>query len=127
MKKQNIKCSNLLKKLLLPYKDFGESLVYVPKVSGHKKSISLNNEPCLAWPIFIDLNSNELHYYRFMVSLYRCNNSYTTLDDLSSRSWWFNMISRINESKTLPRHISYNSKCKFDDRKCNVNQKFELK
>ena len=47
-KKQNIKCSNLLKKLLLPYKDFGESLVYVPKVSGHKKSISLNNEPCLA-------------------------------------------------------------------------------
>ena len=62
------------------------------------------------WLVYIDVITVILLYY-----------------DLSSRSWWFNMISRINESKTLPRHISYNSKCKFDDRKCNVNQKFELK
>ena len=35
----------------------------------------------------------------------------------------FNMITRINESKPLTKHISCECKCKFDGRKCNSNQK----
>ena len=35
----------------------------------------------------------------------------------------FNMITEINELKTLTKHISCKCKCKFDGRKCNSNQK----
>ena len=34
----------------------------------------------------------------------------------------FNMITGINESKTLTKHISCECKCKFDGRKCNSYQ-----
>ena len=34
------------------------------------------------------------------------------------------MIARISESKTLKKHGSCNCKFKFDDRKCNSNQKW---
>ena len=33
------------------------------------------------------------------------------------------MIARINESKTLSKHISFECKCKFDGRKCNSSHK----
>ena len=36
----------------------------------------------------------------------------------------FNMITGINESKTLTKHISREWTCKFDERKCNSNQKW---
>ena len=35
----------------------------------------------------------------------------------------FNMITGINESKTLTKHISCNCECKFGGSKCNSNQK----
>ena len=34
----------------------------------------------------------------------------------------FNMITGINESKTLTKHISCECKCRFDGRKCNSDQ-----
>ena len=34
------------------------------------------------------------------------------------------MITEINESKTLTKHIWCKCKCKFDGRKCNLNQKW---
>ena len=34
------------------------------------------------------------------------------------------MTSRINESKTLTKHVSYKCRCKFDGRKLNSNQKW---
>ena len=34
----------------------------------------------------------------------------------------FNIITRINESKTLTQHISCEFRCKFDRTKCNSNQ-----
>ena len=32
------------------------------------------------------------------------------------------MITGINESKILTKHVSCESKCKFDGRKCSLNQ-----
>ena len=32
------------------------------------------------------------------------------------------MITGINELKTLTKHLSYESKCRFDGRKCNSDQ-----
>ena len=72
------------------------------------KCISLNNELCLIRPIFIDLYSDELRYYLFIVSLDRCNGCCNTFDDPSGRTCvpnkvesvnTFNMITRINVSK----------------------------
>ena len=34
------------------------------------------------------------------------------------------MITGMNESKILTKHISCKFKCKFDGRKCNSNQKY---
>ena len=36
----------------------------------------------------------------------------------------FNMITGISESKILAKHTSCQCKCKFDDRKYNLNQKW---
>ena len=36
----------------------------------------------------------------------------------------FNIITKINESKTLAKHISYKCKCKFGGRKCGSDQKW---
>ena len=70
-----------------------------------------------------------------MVSLDRCNGSCNTFHDLSSRKCVlhksvhvnlivFNMVTRINESKTLIKHTLCDCKCTFDGRKCNWNQKW---
>ena len=36
----------------------------------------------------------------------------------------FNVMTKINESVVLSKHISCECKCKFDDIKCNSNQKW---
>ena len=70
-----------------------------------------------------------------MVNLDRCAGSCNTLNDLSNKLCVpnktadlnlsaFNMIKRINGSKTLTKYISCECKCKFDGRKCNSNQKW---
>ena len=100
------------------------------------KCICLNNEPCLSrltLSDFTNLNLKELHCYLFMVSLDRCNGSFNTLHDLSRIICFpnktedvnlnvFNMITRINESKTITKQISCGFKCKFNGRKCISNQ-----
>ena len=69
-----------------------------------------------------------------MVSLDRCNGICDTHDDLSSKICVrnkaeetnlsiFNMVRRINESKTSTKHIICNYKRKFDGRKLKSNQK----
>ena len=37
----------------------------------------------------------------------------------------FNKITRINKSRTFTKHISCKCECKFDSKKCNLNQKFK--
>ena len=34
------------------------------------------------------------------------------------------MVTRINKSKTLATHISCESKCRLNDKKCNLNQRW---
>ena len=86
---------------------------------------------------FINLRPNEysqeFYYYPFAVKLGRCVGSFNTLNDLSKKVCVpntmedlnlgvFNMITGINKSKTLTKHISCKCKCKFDGRKCNSDQ-----
>ena len=71
-------------------------------------------------------------YHPFVVNLNRSNKN--TLFDSSNRICIadktkyinrnaFNMIARINESKTLTKHLSCKGKRKFDGPKNNPNQK----
>ena len=92
---------------------------------------------CEIQPTFIILHLNECsqeyHYYPFKVKLYKCVGSFNILNDLSNEVCvlnktedlnlsMFNIITGINEWKTLTKHISCNYKCKFDERKCNSHQ-----
>ena len=85
-------------------------------------------------PVFNNLHPNEyrqeFHFYLFPVKLDRCVESFDTLNDLSNTACIpnkaqdlslsvFNMITGINESKTLTKHISCECKCRLDGRKCN--------
>ena len=70
--------------------------------------------------IFFNLHCNEysqeLRYYPFTVNLHECTGSCNTLDHLSNKVcvpnetedlnlYVFNMITKINESRTLTKHI----------------------
>ena len=70
-------------------------------------------------PVFINFDPNEyierLCYYPFTVNLSRCMESCNTLNDLPNNVFqtkqklnlvFFNMITGLNESKILAKHIS---------------------
>ena len=99
------------------------------------KCVSLNNESSIIRSTRIDINPIEFNYYPFMVSLNKCNESCTALDDVSSKksiptktkhtdARVFNFIRRINEAKTLVKCISCDCKCRFDSTTCNSNLKW---
>ena len=107
--------------------------------SNRTKCVSLSNQKCKIQPTLINLHPNEysqeLHYYPFAVKLDRCVGSWNTLNDLSNKVCvpnktedlnlsMFNMITGINESKILTKHVSSEWKSKFDARKCNSDQKW---
>ena len=109
----------------------------IVNASNHTKCVLLSNQKCMTQPTLINLHPNEytqeLHYYPFSVKLDRCVGSFNTLNDLSNKVYVpnksedlnlnvFNMITGINESKWLKKHISCECKCKFDGRNCNLDQ-----
>ena len=88
-------------------------------------------------PTLTNLHPNEyrqeFYYYPFAVKLSRYVGSCNTLNDLSNKAYIqikkedlnlsvFNMITRINKSKTLTNHISCECKFIFDGKKCNSDQ-----
>ena len=114
------------------------SLASIVNASDHAKCRYLNNQQHITQPTLIKLHHNKyiqgLDCYPFVVNLDRRNESCNMLNDTSSRICVINkikvvnlrifkMITGINESKTLTKHISYKCICKFDSRKCNSNQK----
>ena len=100
--------------------------------SNHTKSVSFSNQKCMIQSTLINLHPNEynqqLYCYQFAVKLNRCVGSCNNLNNLSNKICvpnktedlnlsMFNMITGINESKTLTKHISCKCKCKFDGKK----------
>ena len=59
-----------------------------------------------------------------MINLNRCNESCNTLNDLFNRICVFNVITGTNAPKTIAKQLSCECKCKFDGRKCVLNQKW---
>ena len=64
-----------------------------------------------------------------MITLDRCNGSCNSVDDLSAKICVpnvkvFNMITKMNETKSLIKYISCDCKCKFNGTTCNSNEKW---
>ena len=112
-------------------------LITIVNASNHTKFVSLSNQKCMIQPTLINFHPNEysqeLHYYPFAVKLDRCVRSCNNLNELSNKVCvpnktedlnlsMFNMITGINESRTLTKHISCKCNCRFDGRKCNSDQ-----
>ena len=108
-------------------------LTRILSASSHTKCIPLSNQRYMNQPTLINLHSNEYSqeccYYPFAVKLDRCVLSCNTLNNLSNKVYvtnkteylnlsMLNMITAMNESKKLTKHISCRCKCKFDGRKC---------
>ena len=79
--------------------------------------------------------SQELYYYSFAVRQDKCVGSCNTFNGLFNKLCVqnktedlnlsvFNMITEVNGSKTLAKHVSCECKRKFDVRKCNSNQEW---
>ena len=65
-----------------------------------------------------------------MISLDKFDGRFNTADYLSAKIYVLNKtkrIAKINEAKTLIKHISFDCKCKFDSALCNLNQKRNIK
>ena len=112
-------------------------LISIANASNHAKCILLSNQKCMIQATFIILHPNEhsqeFHYYPSAVKLDRFVGSCNTLNDLPNKVCVpnktedlnlsvFNMITGINESKTLTKDISCECKCRFDEIKCNSDQ-----
>ena len=95
-------------------------LFSINNVFNHIKYIPLSNQKCEIQPTLINLHpseySQEFHYYPFAVKLDRCVASCNTLNDLCNKVCvpnkteninlsLVNMITGINESKTLTKHV----------------------
>ena len=99
--------------------------------SNHTTWVLLSSQKCMTQPTLIKFHPNEysqkFHYYPFAVKLdvWSCN----IINDLSNKACVmnkiedlnlsaFNMITEINELKTLTKHISCKCKYKLDGTKC---------
>ena len=70
-------------------------------------------------PTVVDLNPIKLNHYSFMNSLDKPNGSCVLNKTKDINIKVFNMITRINQVKTLVKHISFD----FDHTVCNLSQK----
>ena len=99
--------------------------------------MSLSDRECMTQPTLINLHPNEysqeFDYYPFAVKLDRCVGSCNALNDLFNKVCVpnktedlilsvFNMVTGINESEILAKHISCECKYRFNARKCNSDQ-----
>ena len=97
--------------------------------SNLTKCMSLSHQRFIIQSTIINLYTNdysqEFHYYPLDRCVRSCDTQSHSSDkvcipnktDLNSRV--LNMITGINDLKTLTKHISCECKCRFDGRKCN--------
>ena len=112
-------------------------LTDIISASNYTKCVLFSNQKCDIQPTLIILDpekySQEFHYYPFPVKLDRCVGSFNTLNYLSDKVCVLNktedlnlsvlnMITGINELKTLTKQILCERKCKFDGRKYDSDQ-----
>ena len=119
---------------VLIQKIFIRLLTSIVSASNHTNCVLLSNQKCIIQPTLINLHPNEYSQqfdcFAFAVKLNRYVGSCNTLNDLSNKVCvpnktkdsnlnMFNMYTGTNEPNTLTKHIPFECKCRFDGRKCN--------
>ena len=97
---------SLIKQVFIVLLNFSESLA--------TNCLFLNDEPSMVRPTPTDLNTDELKYYPFMISLDKCTGSYNVLSpkicvpketkDINVKV--FNMITNKTEAEAMAKYIS---------------------
>ena len=128
---------SFIKQVFIVLLGFIESLVHVAKISDQTKCLSLNDEPRMVRPILTNLNSVEVKYYLFMISLDKCTEScnvlslkYALQKTKNKRYKFhkvFNMITNKNEAGAMTKHVLCDCNGKFNSTACNSNQKWNNK
>ena len=67
----------LMRQLFIVLLSFSSSLA--------RKCVSLSNEPCMTRPTLFDFNPIKLNLYSFKISLGRCDEIFSDVDDLSTK------------------------------------------
>ena len=95
--------------------------------SNYTKCVLLSDQKYIIQPTHINLHPNEdnqeFHYYPSFNNLDNSSNKVCVpnkKEDLNLSM--FNMITGIDESKTVSKHLSCECKCKTDRTKCHWNQ-----
>ena len=102
---------------------------------GNLKYLSLNNRPCQARPTLLDISSNKTLFYPFTVSVNNCSESCNSTDDPYVRICVtnivkhmnvkvFNLISGINETRSLVQHELCKIICTLNQILSNSNKKW---
>ena len=114
------------------FKMFIVLLTGIVSTSNHTKCVLLSNQKCMIQPTLFNLHPNEysqeFHHYLYSVRLGRFVGSCNTLNDLSNKVYVLNktedlnlsvlnMITWMNKSKILTKHISCKCKCISDGKK----------
>ena len=97
--------------------------------SNHAKCMSLSHQRFIIQSTIINLYTNDYSQEFHYCPLDRCVRSCDTQNDSSNKVCIpnktdlnlrvLNMITGINDLKTLTKHISCECKCRFDGRQCN--------
>ena len=98
------------------------------------KCVSLDNHRCQAGPTLVNIDSDETIFYSFIASFNKCGGIYNTIDDAYTRVCVpikvknmnpkvFSFMSRVNETRFLVQHKSYECKCRLNESACNSKQK----
>ena len=103
----------------------------IARVVDLTKCLFLNEEPWMVRHTIINMNSIELKYYPFMISLNKCTGScnvlspkiYVPKETKDIYVELFNLITNTDEAKAMTEHISCDCKCKFNSTIYNSNQK----
>ena len=80
MKKNNVKCLDLLKKMFAVVAGFIR-LNINPLNSIPLKCVSMNNQECKVRPEVININSNEPLFYPYSILVYKCSDSCSNIND----------------------------------------------
>ena len=111
-------------------KMFIRLLISTVNDSNHTKCMPINNQQCILLTKLFHMGINtDKEYVNFedmlevviLLMIYLKEYVFQIKEDLNLNV--FNIITEVNVSKILTKHISFKFACKFDGRKCNSNQK----
>ena len=95
--------------------------------------MSMNNQKCMSRPKIIDLNANEPVFYPYSIKINKCSGSCNNINDPFGKLCVpdiikninvnvFNLMSRINETRSMICHETCKCVCRLTKAICNSRQ-----